>query len=550
MASAPLPSRASFITALTITAPPRPTNGDRRNEPAGDGKPLDPHDTAVTGLSRFPTPKDEAGLNIVTWDGPNDPTNPRNWSVKYRWFITFIVSINNFTATYSSSSPSSTPPFIEREFHSSKVVSYLVTTMFLLGYVFGPIFWGPGSEVFGRRVILIPTLTAYTLFHLGQALAQDMPTLLVTRFLSGFFASAPLNNSGGVVSDLWDAQARGLAASVIFVTIFLGPALGPTVSAFIVSSEAGWRWVFWVEMIIAGFCTVVSFIFMPETYGPYILRQKARIHCLLFQDPVKSKDLRTEGEVKWSAGVLLENTIYRPFKMLIQEPILVLVTLYTSVVYAVLYALFEAFPVIFIGYHQLSISQCGLIFLGVGFGTTIGAVFNLWVGGIRIGYLDLIKKWRGFPPPELRLYGAATGGPLLVIGSFWLGWTGAYTGVPWYVPALSTIPLGMAICLVYISFLSYLVDTYLMFAASAFAVNTMIRSATAAAFPLFTTQMFTNMGIQWAGTLIGLIAAVLVPIPFLFLKYGVRIRTRSHFAPCIVSACLSRSTFAHVSTTW
>jgi len=46
----------------------------------------------------------------------------------------------------------------------------------------------------------------------------------------------------------------------------------------IVTSNAGWRWVFWVEMIFAAVCTVVSFLFMPETYGPYILRQKARIY--------------------------------------------------------------------------------------------------------------------------------------------------------------------------------------------------------------------------------------------------------------------------------
>jgi MFS transporter, DHA1 family, multidrug resistance protein len=132
--------------------------------------------------------------------------------------------------TYSSSSPSFTSPFLAQAFHSSKVVSDLVTTVFLLGYVFGPIFWGPGSEILGRRAILIPALTAYTLFHLGPGLARDMPTLLVTRFLSGFFASAPLNNSGGLMADLWEAEGRGPASSLMFTTIFLGPALGPVVA--------------------------------------------------------------------------------------------------------------------------------------------------------------------------------------------------------------------------------------------------------------------------------------------------------------------------------
>jgi hypothetical protein len=114
-------------------------------------------------------------------------------------------------------------------------------------------------------------------------------------------------------------------------------------------------------------------------------------------------------------------------------------------------SVFEAFPVIFIQHHGLTISQNGLIFLGVGIGTTIGAMTNLWLQGSR--YKVLIKEWRGFPPPEERLYPAALGGPLLVIGSFWLGWTGAYNTVPWYVPALSTIVIGASISLIFISFL-------------------------------------------------------------------------------------------------
>jgi len=83
---------------------------------------------------------------------------------------------------------------------------------------------------------------------------------------------------------------------------------------------------------------------------------------------------------------------------------------------------------------------------------------------------------------------------------------------------------------------TYIIDTYLMYAASALAANTIARSAVAAAFPLFTKQMFTNMGINWACTLIGLISLLLAPIPFLFYRYGARIRGGSQFAPCVVSS--------------
>jgi DHA1 family multidrug resistance protein-like MFS transporter len=191
----------------------------------------------------------------------------------------------------------------------------------------------------------------------------------------------------------------------------------------------------------------------------------------------------------------------------------------------------EAFPIIFIVRRGFTIAQDSLIFIGIGIGTTIGSVINYYT---TVHYSELIKKWKGFPPPENRLFGAMIGSPMLVIGIFWLGWTGQYANIPWYVPALSTIFVGVGISLIYMSFLvrwqfinmpifahfffslppelrhryiyvgftgvSDLMDIFLtsyidyrIYSASAFAANALVRSATAAAFPLFTFQLFTNV---------------------------------------------------------
>lgn len=73
-------------------------------------------------------------------------------------------------------------------------------------------------------------MSLYTLFHLGQSLAPNIQTLLVTRFLSGFFAVAPLTNCGGVIADIWSAVGRGPATSLFTASVFLGPVLGPIVT--------------------------------------------------------------------------------------------------------------------------------------------------------------------------------------------------------------------------------------------------------------------------------------------------------------------------------
>jgi len=176
---------------------------------------------------------------------------------------------------------------------------------------------------------------------------------------------------------------------------------------------------------------------------------------------------------------------------------------------------FEAYPLIFAEKRGLTIPQTGLIFIGVGIGALLAVIVNFYF--LR-SYPQLIKEWRGFPPPEKRLPGSMIAGPVLVIGALWLGWTGNYASIPWYVPAMGSILIGMSIILIFISFLvsrvracvrmhialitgtsrtdtlkGYVIDAYLMYAASAFAANTMIRSGVAAAFPLFTRQMFKGV---------------------------------------------------------
>jgi len=85
--------------------------------------------------------------------------------------------------------------------------------------------------------------------------------------------------------------------------------------------------------------------------------------------------------------------------------------------------------------------------------------------------------------------------------------------------------------LIFVAYLNYLVDTYLMYAASAIAANTIVRSAAGASAPLFTRQMFGALGVGPGGSLVAGVATLLAGIPFLFYRYGERIRIRSRFAP-------------------
>jgi hypothetical protein len=114
---------------------------------------------------------------------------------------------------------------------------------------------------------------------------------------------------------------------------------------------------------------------------------------------------------------------------------------------------------------------------------------------------------------------------------FWFAWSAEFNSVHWIVPTIAGTLLATSILLIFVAYLNYLTDTYLMYTASAMAANTICRSACGAAAPLFTRYMFNALGVGGGGSLIGGFAVLLAPIPFIFYRYGEPIRKRSKFAP-------------------
>lgn len=133
--------------------------------------------------------------------------------------------------------------------------------------------------------------------------------------------------------------------------------------------------------------------------------------------------------------------------------------------------------------------------------------------------------------PEDRLPLAMIGGIMFPVTMFWFAWTAEYNSIHWIVPTIAGVFLSTSILLIFVAYLNYLTDSYLSYAASALAANTVCRSACGAAAPLFTNQMFTALGVGGGGSLIAGVACLLAPIPFIFFKYGEPIRKRSKFAP-------------------
>ncbi|GAB7341845.1 hypothetical protein MBLNU457_g0165t1 [Dothideomycetes sp. NU457] len=454
----------------------------------------------------------------------DDPDNAHNWSNRKKNFVVFVGVMLVMNSTIGSSIASGTPVEVSNYFHNyNQEQLVLPTSIYLVGYVLGPLLFGPLSESFGRRWVLIATFALFTVFTMACALAPTFAAYIVFRFIVGIGASSPISVVGGVYADVYaDPVTRGRALTIFMTATTWGPLIGPIVSGF-VGQSLGWRWTYWIALIIAG-ANWPILIAMPETYGPIILKRRAQRLRKKENNPNIVAPIELE---KTDIRALMTTVLTRPVRMIMYEAIVLCSCLYLAYAYAIFYIFFEAFPIIFIDTYGFNYGEEGLTFLPVGIGAIIACGIYLWWDA----YLQKAKS-RNAPwsrkEEYRRLPLACLGGPLFVVSLFWIGWT-ARPDIHWIVPVLAALPFGMGFLLLFMALLNYLVDAYEIFAASATAASSSSRSLFGALLPFAAKPMYDTLGVPWACSLLGFLSLVMCAIPFVFIRYGDRIRANSKF---------------------
>lgn len=455
---------------------------------------------------------------------PDDSYNPLTFPAARRWAITLIQATATLAVSFASSAYSGGVREILIDFGVSQEVVILGVSLFVLGFALGPLVWAPLSEVFGRQKLFFVSYLALAAFSAGAAGAPSMGALIVLRFFAGAFGSSPLTNAGGVIADLFSAKERGMAGAMFSMAPFLGPALGPIAGGFL-GEAAGWRW---VEGLIAVFCGLVwiaSTLSYPETYAPVLLRKRAdKLSKITGKHYVGKYDA---GRPRQSIAAQFKTSLSRPWILLVKEPIVLLTSIYIAIVYGTLYLCFAAFPIVFQQGRGWSSGIGGLAFIGIAVGMICATTYAI-IDNKR--YMRVAATYpHGIAPPEARLPPAIVGSILLPIGLFWFAWTNG-PEIHWAVPIVGSGFFACGILLVFLPLLNYLIDSYVIFAASVLAANSVFRSLFGAAFPLFTTYMYKDLGIHWASSIPAFLALACLPCPFLFYKYGAAIRARCEFA--------------------
>lgn len=439
------------------------------------------------------------------------------------WWCTMVVAFTCFVVAFNSAVITADLEGVSETFHVSMEVSLLTITLFVIGFGVGPLAFAPLSEMYGRKPVYIITIALAVIFEVPCAVAQNIGTLLVCRLIDGIAFSAPMTLVGGTLADLWKNEERGVPMAVFSAAPFIGPAIGPLAGGYL-AMASGWRWLYWIQLILSGICWLLLAFTVPETYAPALLDKRAK---KLRKETGESKYVTEKDLDTRPFGERLRIILIRPLQLLFLEPIVLFISLYMSVLYGLLYMFFVAYPIVYVNGKGWSEGSTGLMFIPLALGVVMSAGLSPL---INKHYLGLCKRAPcGKPAAEARLIPMMFSCWLIPIGLFIFAWT-SYPELSYWGPMMGGWPVGFGFIFLYNSANNYLVDTYQHQAASALAAKTCIRSFWGASVVLFTEQMYNRLGFQWASSLLAFLALACCLIPYVFYFKGAAIRKHSKYA--------------------
>lgn len=468
---------------------------------------------------------------IVTWDGDDDPENPRNWPLWLK--AIFILEIGFLTTSVYMASAIYTPGVdkIIEQFNTTPVIATLPLTMFVIGYGLGPMVLSPMSEnaIFGRTYIYLITLFIFVIFQIPISLTNDLTTLIILRFFSGIFASPALATGGASMGDITHIPYIPLTIALWSISAVCGPSLGPLFGSILIVKR-DWHWTFWLTLMLAGIAFVILGFLLPEAYEKTLLLRKAkRLRKITGNDKIVSEgELENEGLTIKEIAI---DTLWRPIEISFREPIVLAINIYIALVYSIMYLWFEAFPIVFIEVFHFALIPYGAAFTSVIFGVLLGAVVYIYY----IFKTYTLKHHNDEEvEPEVFLPIMIVGAVIMPIGIFIFGWSSTADS-HWIGPLIGAVLFAVGAFIIFQSGFNYLGASFYNYLASVFAGNDLFRSTIAGCFPLFARPLFNNLGsekypVGWGSSVLGFIAVGMIAIPVVFYLKGPKLRARSRYS--------------------
>lgn len=139
----------------------------------------------------------------------------------------------------------------------------LTLTLFFIFYAAATLFWGPLSDKYGRKPILLTGLFLYTGASVLCALSTDIYQLICFRVLQAVASGAVTSVSSALVKDVYEGRKREAALALVFSMMMIAPIVAPVIGAFVLGVSS-WRGIFWA-LSITGVLALLGALALEET---------------------------------------------------------------------------------------------------------------------------------------------------------------------------------------------------------------------------------------------------------------------------------------------
>ncbi|KAK6584036.1 hypothetical protein PZA11_003766 [Diplocarpon coronariae] len=396
--------------------------------------------------------------------------------------IVALLSYCSFLAPISSTTILAAIPEVAATYHSTGTVINWSNALYMVFMGISPCFWGPLSQVYGRRRICLVTAALFCACSLGTALAPNLPAYFVFRILTAFQGTSFLNVGASCIGDIYRPTERATAMGWFLSGIHAGPAFGPFIGGIIVTFKS-WRVIFYLQTALAAVALTGAYFLLPET-----------AHHMKVDDLV---GLPLRARAKVLGSMLNPWRVVRLYKY----PNLIMVSLASASLVWNMYSLLT--PIRYVlnpRFGLTSPTESGLFYLAPGCGYIIGTFF----GGRYADHITI--KWKAkrgdVRIPEDRLRSALPFmGIAVPVSMLIYGWSieKRFGGIA--LPVIMMFCQGVAQLFCFPSLNTYCLDVMQSHSAEVIAGNYMIRYLFAALGSGTVLPAVEKIGVGWFSTI-------------------------------------------------
>jgi DHA1 family bicyclomycin/chloramphenicol resistance-like MFS transporter len=179
----------------------------------------------------------------------------------------WLLVVINFSGTLAMHMFVPALPAVAQDLGASISAAQMTISLYIMGLAFGQLIYGPLSDCFGRRPVLMVGLALYTTASLAAALAPDVYALLTARLLQAFGGCAGLVLGRAIVRDMSGPEDAARQLALMNLVVVIGPAVAPLIGGML-SSSLGWRSIFLLLISLGAANLLLAWRLLPETGRP------------------------------------------------------------------------------------------------------------------------------------------------------------------------------------------------------------------------------------------------------------------------------------------